>query len=69
LFDQGAGPGVWIVDNSSGAVKFQPVQVAAYGERDVLLKSGVAEGDQVVVLGVQKLDAGQRVRVVDTLGL
>ena len=28
----------------------------------------LAEGDSVVVLGVQKLDAGQKVRVVSAIG-
>jgi hypothetical protein len=33
----------------------------------VLVASGIKEGDRVVTLGVQKLDASQRVRVVQAL--
>lgn len=69
LFNQGAGPSVWTVDEATGALALKPVVVAGYGARDVLLRSGVEEGDRVVTLGVQKLDPGMRVRVVPARGL
>lgn len=68
LFNQGAGPSVWTVD-AEGVVALKPVQVARYEARDVVVKGGVADGDRVVALGVQKLEAGQKVRVVSQLGL
>jgi RND family efflux transporter MFP subunit len=68
LHNQGAGPALWVVD-VDGRLVLRPVTVASFGARDVLITGGVAEGDQVVALGVQKLDAGQRVRVVQTLQL
>jgi RND family efflux transporter MFP subunit len=68
LFNQGTGPSVWCVDPASGALALKPVDVVRYGGRDVFVRSGISEGDMVVTLGVQKLDAGARVRVVQALG-
>ena len=45
----------------------RPVTVLGYEANEVLVASGVSEGDEVITLGVQKLDAGQRVRVVQAL--
>lgn len=68
LFNQGAGPSVWTVD-ADGIVSPRPVEVSRYEAREVVVKRGVAEGEQVVALGVHKLEAGQKVRVVSQLGL
>ena len=45
----------------------KPVDVEGYEARDVLIAGGVSDGDAVVTLGVQKLDPGQKVRVVQAL--
>lgn len=66
LFNQGAGPAVWVVD-PEGRLTAKRVTVAAYEAKDVLIADGLAEGDRVVTLGVQKLDAGRSVRAVDSL--
>lgn len=63
LFNQGAGPSVFVVDPQSGALTLKPVTVVAYESRDVVLSAGVQPGDMVVTLGVQKLDVAQRVRL------
>jgi hypothetical protein len=41
------------------------VKVASFTEDTALIASGVSDGDRVVTLGVQKLDAGQKVHAVD----
>ncbi|MCA3584740.1 MAG: efflux RND transporter periplasmic adaptor subunit [Methylocystis sp.] len=64
LFNQGKGPSVYTVDPNSGVLTLKPVEVVAYETSDVLLRKGVESGDMVVTLGVQKLDASQRVRIV-----
>ena len=69
LFNQGSGPAVWTVDPRSGRLSLKPVEVAGFGASSVLVREGVVEGDTVVALGVQKLDEGSRVRVVQALGL
>src|SRR5436305_5208397 len=66
LFSQGGEPSLYTVDQA-GAVTLKPVAVKAYESNDVLIAGGVDEGAQVVVLGVQKLDPAQKVRVVSSL--
>ncbi|HEX2136465.1 MAG TPA: efflux RND transporter periplasmic adaptor subunit [Microvirga sp.] len=66
LYNQGSGPAVWVVD-VDGRLVLRPVSVEAYEARHVLISGGLAEGDKVVTLGVQKLDTGQRVRIVQAL--
>ncbi|MCJ2019159.1 efflux RND transporter periplasmic adaptor subunit [Methylobacterium sp. E-065] len=66
LINQGSGPAVWIVEDG-GRLSLKPVRLAGYDAQDALITSGLAEGSQVVRLGAQKLDASQRVRIVDSL--
>ena len=66
LFEQGGGPALWTVA-PDGALVLKSVTVARYDGANVLVSQGVAEGDRVVVLGVQKLDAGQKVRTITQL--
>ncbi|WP_246776725.1 efflux RND transporter periplasmic adaptor subunit [Microvirga sp. VF16] len=66
LHNQGGGPAVWVV-GTDGRPALRPVTVAAYQSHDVLVTKGVSDGDRVIILGVQKLDPGQRVRIVETL--
>ena len=68
LFSQGAGSALWTVDRASGALALKPVEVVKYDGSWVYVSGGVRDGDEVVVLGVQKLDAGQKVRVVSAIG-
>jgi multidrug efflux pump subunit AcrA (membrane-fusion protein) len=58
---------VWVVDRDSGAVRQAPVRIAGYENESVLVVDGVAEGAEVVALGAHKIDAGQKVRVVQNL--
>jgi RND family efflux transporter MFP subunit len=67
LFDQGDGPSLYVVDSKTGAVTLKHVSVKSYERSDVLVSGGVAEGADVVALGVQKLDPSQKVRVVSSL--
>lgn len=67
LHDRGQGPMVWKVEGAR--VTAVPVEVARLGETQVALRGALAEGDRVVALGPQLLDAGARVRVVQTRAL
>lgn len=67
LYNQGQGASVFVVDKASGLLSLKPVEVASYDSREAVLRSGVSEGDLVVTLGVQKLEAGRKVRIVDAL--
>jgi RND family efflux transporter MFP subunit len=66
LFSQGGDPSFYIVD-PAGEVVLKPVAVKSYETKDVVITGGVDEGARVVVLGVQKLDPAQKVRVVSSL--
>ena len=39
--------------------------VASFAADAALVTSGVSDGDRVVTLGVQKLNAGEKVRIID----
>lgn len=67
LFSQGEGPSLYVADSKTGSVSLKPVTVKAYESKDVIITGGVEEGASVVVLGVQKLDPAQKVRVVSSL--
>ncbi len=64
IFQQGDQPAVWIVaaDNS---VSLRPVQVAAYRDRGAVIAGGVLTGERIVIAGVHKLSAGERIRVIE----
>jgi RND family efflux transporter MFP subunit len=64
ILNRGTGPSVYVVD-TSGALQLRPVKVASFTEEEALVTSGVSDGDRIVKLGVQKLDAGERVRAID----
>jgi RND family efflux transporter MFP subunit len=67
LFNQGDGPALYVADAKTGEVTLKPVTVKAYETRDVVILGGVDDGASIVVLGVQKLDPAQKVRVVSSL--
>ena len=66
LYSQGGDPSLYTVD-ARGDVALMPVTVKSYESNDVVITGGVDEGARVVVLGVQKLDPAQKVRVVSSL--
>src|SRR5450631_3755622 len=66
LFSEGGDPSFYVVGDN-GEVKLQPVAVKSYESNDVVISGGVDEGAKIVVLGVQKLDPAQKVRVVSSL--
>lgn len=63
LYNQGSGPAVWKVD-ADGRVQLAPVKLVRYDSDSALVSGGVSAGDQIVILGVHKLDAGRKVRVM-----
>jgi RND family efflux transporter MFP subunit len=66
IYNQGEGPAVWVTDDK-GFVELKAVTVQAYETRDALISEGVNEGENVVAIGVHKLDIGQKVRIVSNL--
>ncbi len=66
LYSQGGDPSLYVVDDK-GELTLKPVAVKSYESSSVVIAGGVDEGAKIVVLGVQKLDPSQKVRVVSSL--
>jgi RND family efflux transporter MFP subunit len=66
ILNRGTGPSVYVVDGS-GALVLRPVAIASFTEDAALVSAGVADGEEVVTLGVHKLEPGTRVRTVEAL--
>lgn len=65
ILNDGRGPAVFIVDEAGARVLRRPVHIARFGQHDVVVGEGLAEGERVVTLGVHVLDEGRPVRVVE----
>jgi RND family efflux transporter MFP subunit len=65
ILNRGTGPSVYAVD-AQGALALKPVTVTGFTEDAALVSSGVGDGDRIVTLGVQKLEAGLKVRTVES---
>jgi RND family efflux transporter MFP subunit len=63
IYDDGKGPGVWIVDPKSSTVHWRPVRVTAVGDEMATLSEGLNRGDRFVALGAHLLHQGQSVRL------
>jgi RND family efflux transporter MFP subunit len=62
--DQSAGAAsVWIVDPQTRTATPRPVEIGAYREDGVTVRTGVSAGEVVVTAGVHKLVAGETVRL------
>jgi multidrug efflux pump subunit AcrA (membrane-fusion protein) len=68
IIERGGGPGVWVVDPRTLRVAFRRVTIAALGEEEVRLVSGVTEGERIVALGAHLLKPGQTVRLASRTG-
>jgi RND family efflux transporter MFP subunit len=66
IIDRGKGPGVWVVNQPTSAVSFQPVQVRQLDEELATISGNLRAGQEVVALGVHLLHDGERVRVETT---
>ncbi|MBK1681880.1 efflux RND transporter periplasmic adaptor subunit [Rhodocyclus tenuis] len=62
IFQQDGKPAVWVLAADSTVV-LRPVEVAGWGEKDATIASGLAAGERIVVAGVHKLTAGEKVKV------
>jgi RND family efflux transporter MFP subunit len=69
IADRDGAEHVWVVDHSTGTVTSRPVQLEApaAGARSVRIRSGLREGEEVVVAGVNELADGQKVKLEQEL--
>ena len=68
IYGKGDTTQVWLVESMKdrvGSVRLQPVKTNGLAGDRVLIASGIAQGDVVVVAGAQLLRAGQRVRIAE----
>ena len=63
ILNRGTGPTVYRVDDT-GVLERRPVTMSSFNDVAALITSGLEDGDQIVTLGVQMLQAGQKVRAV-----
>ncbi len=68
LYNQGDGPALWKVDGD-GKLQLVPVTLVRYEADAALVSGGVKEGDNIVVLGVHKLDPNLKVRMISRQSL
>jgi RND family efflux transporter MFP subunit len=67
ILDSGHGPTVYVVDSQTGTLALRPVTLAGFSGDQAIVTSGLQEGETIVAIGVQKLDAGEHVRVVSRI--
>jgi RND family efflux transporter MFP subunit len=63
IFQHDGKPALWIV-GADATVSLRPVAVASYREDTAVIESGARAGERIVVAGVHKLSAGERVHIV-----
>jgi RND family efflux transporter MFP subunit len=61
--DEGAGPGVWLIDSKSSSVSFRPVTATHFNDEQAIVNGDVHLGDSVVATGGHYLHEGEQVRV------
>jgi RND family efflux transporter MFP subunit len=62
LFDNGHGPGVWVVGGSPLQVAWRPVRLAGLGDETATITAGLKPGERFVALGAHLLHQGEAVR-------
>jgi len=65
LYDNGHGPGVWIVGGRPLKVAWRPVRIVALGEESATIGGGIRPGERFVALGAHLLHQGEAVRVAE----
>jgi RND family efflux transporter MFP subunit len=66
VLNRGKGASVFVVDDG-GALTLRNVTVSSFNGDVAFVTAGVSDGDRVVTLGVQKLEAGLRVRAIEAV--
>lgn len=64
IFQQDGAPALWVV-GADQTLALRPVTVAAYGEQSAVIASGIEAGERIVVAGVHKLVAGEKIRPLE----
>lgn len=63
IYDNGKGPGVWIVSGAQPQVRWRPVRLVGVGEETATITGGLRAGERFVALGAHLLHEGEAVRL------
>lgn len=66
VYDNGAGPGVWVLKGKTPAVTWRHVQLGNLSDETVVVTSGLTPGERFVSLGAHQLHEGEQVRTGET---
>ena len=65
VFQKNGKPAVWVVA-ADQQIALRPVDVASFNETAAILRDGLKPGERIVVAGVHKLAAGEKIKMVDS---
>ena len=63
LYDEGKGPGVWVIQGNPAKVSWRSVRVLSLDDEHARISGALKQDDQIVALGAHLLREGQQVRV------
>jgi len=69
LFDQGKGPGVWVIQGQPATVSWQAVQLQQLNDDSAYVSGQLKPGIRIVALGAHLLREGNEVRLAETVAL
>lgn len=64
IFQQGDQAAVWIVA-ADHSVSLRKVEIAAYRDNGAVIAGGLTAGERIVSAGVHKLNAGEKIRIIE----
>ena len=64
VFQQEGKPALWVV-GADDTLSLRPIVIARFDEDKALVASGVSVGERIVVAGVHKLTAGEKIKAID----
>jgi RND family efflux transporter MFP subunit len=64
--DEGAGPGVWLLDRRSSSVSYRPVRFIRFDGERAVVGGDIHVGDPIIAIGGHLLHEGQRVQMTET---
>lgn len=62
IYDNGKGPGVWVISGKPSQVHWRRVQLATLGQETATITGGLRPGERFVALGAHLLHEGEAVR-------
>ncbi|MEQ8201817.1 MAG: efflux RND transporter periplasmic adaptor subunit [Syntrophomonadaceae bacterium] len=64
IYQTGDSPAVWVIENET--VQLRNIEIAAFTQDQVKVSKGLNDGERIVTAGVNKLLAGQKVKLFES---